>query len=130
MSSLSWRCAITALQQLLLDLQNTPDDRRVIVRSLWDWTDPPVDHYREFLTTAGELRAALTGTPIPDPVRKVTVTAAVLNVRSGAGTQYAIVGTLRAGEIVEIEDKPAANGYYRLTANNRVQGWISTQWVK
>lgn len=57
--------------------------------------------------------------------KKVEVTANVLNVRAGAGTNYAVIGGLRKGtqrELTEIQD-----GWGKI---NTPTGWISLEYVK
>lgn len=51
------------------------------------------------------------------------ITASVLNVRSGAGTSYAKVGSLRSGTVVDIL-ADVGNGWYQIEA-----GYISAEYV-
>ena len=71
-------------------------------------------------------------TPDPDPVPdKViatgTVNADSLNIRAGAGTDYAIVGSLTRGTRVEIYEIVAASGGTHWGRINK--GWISMDYV-
>jgi len=52
---------------------------------------------------------------------KVSITSGVLNVRSGAGTNYAVVSTLKANQTVTITEKKTVSG--------RVWGKTSKGWV-
>jgi len=54
-------------------------------------------------------------------------TASSLSVRSGAGTNYSILGSLKFGTKVVITGKP--NNFYRITYNGKT-GYISAQYVK
>lgn len=55
--------------------------------------------------------------------KSVKITASLLNVRSGAGTNYAIVGSLKNGSIVEVYDEK--DGWYKVQ-----NGWISKNYAK
>ncbi len=69
--------------------------------------------------------AAVPQTPAPaaDGGTYVQVTAAVLNVRSGPGTEYAVAGKLLAGNVVQVLGTEA-NGWYRLDT-----GYISPDYA-
>lgn len=56
-----------------------------------------------------------------------TVSADVLNVRSGSSTSHAIMGTLKFGASVEILS--TSNGWHKIKFNN-TQGYVSTDYVK
>lgn len=51
-----------------------------------------------------------------------------VNVRSGPGTGYAIVDTLHAGEVVEVEECNAANTWCRIT-HPGPDGWVSRSYL-
>lgn len=55
----------------------------------------------------------------------VTVTADVLNVRAGPGTQHPTVDQLNGGAVVEAE--PETSGGFHKLAENR---WVSSQFVR
>ncbi|WP_160724109.1 3D domain-containing protein [Bacillus sp. USDA818B3_A] len=55
------------------------------------------------------------------------VNATSLNVRSGAGTKYARIGTLRRGQAVSVK-KDLGNGWYQISYNGRT-GYVSKQFV-
>lgn len=55
------------------------------------------------------------------------VTASALNIRSGAGTGYAVVGKLYKGETVEILEKKTVNG---TTWGKCSKGWVSLDYVQ
>ena len=56
-----------------------------------------------------------------------SVTASVLNVRSGAGTDYAIIGQLVSGQIVNINEY-ISNGWLKISYNNK-DAYVSSQYV-
>ena len=58
--------------------------------------------------------------------RQGTVTADVLNVRSGAGTGYGKVGSLKKGASVTITGE--TNGWYAITAGS-VKGYVSAEYI-
>lgn len=64
--------------------------------------------------------SAITLSPATTTDKKVQVTASLLNIRSGPGTQYAQVGTLKKGTIVSIS---ATSGNWGKLTDGR--GWIS-----
>ena len=61
-------------------------------------------------------------TPVEGEARYCRITTASLNVRSGAGTGYSKVGTLRAGKVVEILAE--VNGWYKIES-----GYISAEYT-
>ena len=56
---------------------------------------------------------------------KVTASSS-LNIRSGAGTSYSIIGSLKTNDTVEILE--TLNGWYKIKYNNTV-GYVSSQYV-
>lgn len=60
-------------------------------------------------------------------VIKGTVTADVLNVRSGPGTGYNIIGSLKNGNIVEIVDE-SKGGWYGIMFNSGT-GYVSAEYI-
>lgn len=57
-----------------------------------------------------------------------TVTATNLNVRSGAGTNYSRIGSLRQGSAVQVIQK-LSNGWYKISYNGKT-GYVSGQYIK
>ena len=55
-----------------------------------------------------------------------TVTASVLNVRSGPGTGYSVIGKFYSGEVIQFEN--SGNGWYKVYYNG-VEGYISSNYV-
>jgi N-acetylmuramoyl-L-alanine amidase len=55
------------------------------------------------------------------------VTASALNIRSGTGTGYSVVGKLYKGETVEILEKKTVNG---TTWGRCSKGWVSLDYVQ
>lgn len=56
-----------------------------------------------------------------------TVSADVLNVRSGSSTSHSVIGTLKFGANVEILS--TSNGWHKIKFNN-TQGYVSTDYIK
>ncbi len=112
---------------------------RMVGGQLWfqtggfDWI--PAAHVA--LLTPSDLRgvelAGVSPTPEPEPepnpdnLPRGVVTATVLNVRSGPGTQFSVVDQLRYGAVVVIYAQQVVAGttWYRIGANRWVHGgWI------
>lgn len=55
------------------------------------------------------------------------VTASALNIRSGAGTNYSIVGKTYNGNTVEVLE--STNGWYKIKTSNGTTGWASAQYI-
>ncbi len=55
------------------------------------------------------------------------INTSVLNVRSGAGTNYAIIGKLYKGNSIDILS--SSNGWYKVKLSNGSTGWVSSQYV-
>jgi hypothetical protein len=62
-----------------------------------------------------------TATPIPKPV---VVASSPLNVRSGPGTAYPIVGALNVGEQAEILAKNPQSDWWQVTLPDGATGWV------
>ena len=62
-----------------------------------------------------------TATPIPKPM---VVASNALNVRSGPGTAYPIVGALNAGEQADILAKNPESDWWQVTLPNGQTGWV------
>ncbi len=56
-----------------------------------------------------------------------TVTATILNVRSGASTSYSVIGKLSKGEKVEILS--SSNGWYKIEYDNNKTGWSCDDYI-
>ena len=70
--------------------------------------------------------------PAPTGTFTATVTVATLNVREGPGTSFPSVGTLRAGEEVQILARNEENTWWLAccVADTGAQGWVSAQLVE
>ena len=60
----------------------------------------------------------------------VKVTASVLYIRKGAGTNYAIVGSIKKNECYTIVDEAKGEGATKWGKLKSGAGWISLDWVK
>ena len=65
-------------------------------------------------------------TPVEGKRGKITASPR-LNVRSGAGTNYSIVGKANYGEVVDLVEK--TNGWYKIKLSNGTVGWGSSQYI-
>lgn len=66
--------------------------------------------------------------PLPEPaLQTATVTAIVLNVRSGPGVQYGRIGTVRAGNSVAVLAK---SGLWLKIDFNGLDAWVHGDYVK
>ncbi len=64
-------------------------------------------------------------TPVPTAViPTIVVEAAVINVRSGPGTDYPAVGTLVAGQSCSIAARNQAATWWRVNCSTGVKGWV------
>lgn len=83
-------------------------------------------------STEGTLRTEQTH-PITEETIPTTLTGSVrlsvdaLNIRSGAGTNYSIVGRLMGGDAVTIHEQKNING---VTWGNIGYGWVSMQYIE
>ena len=62
-----------------------------------------------------------------EEVLKGTVTASVLNVRSGAGTDFDKIGSLKQGTVVNIVEN-CGNGWYEVSTD-AITGYVSAQYI-
>lgn len=67
--------------------------------------------------------ATATATETPTPAKQCTVTAEGLHIRSGAGVEYAVIGYLKAGDIVTVQNQRGA--WYDTGA-----GWIHSKYCE
>lgn len=58
---------------------------------------------------------------------KGTVTATILNIRSGPGTNYKVVSTIKKGSIVNITS--SKTGWYKISSGSK-SGWVSSKYIK
>ncbi len=57
---------------------------------------------------------------------KVTITGSAVNVRSGAGTNYDVIGAVYKGQVFPVLGKE--NGWYKISFNN-ASGYVSSEYV-
>jgi len=119
----------TNLERLKADLAAIPPHWRVLCWSGWDQPYPPAANFREYLFTAGELLAALTGQPIPDDP---TFTGKV-NASAGLRVRKAPVD----GEIVTILPnnteillyEQAESDFYKIAAGVHKGYWVAAAYI-
>lgn len=58
---------------------------------------------------------------------KGTVTASILNIRSGPGTNYKIVSTIKRGSTVSITSSKTS--WYKITSGSK-SGWVSSKYIR
>lgn len=68
-----------------------------------------------------------TSTPIQGKRGKIKANPR-LNIRSGAGTTYSVIGTANNGDIVELLEK-SSNGWYKIKLQNGTIGWGSSDYI-
>jgi len=85
----------------------------------------------EFSAAAAPAESAPAATPTPEPVYStptLIVQAALLNVRSGPGTDFTLLGTASQGTALPITGRPAtesgAEGWWQIDFGGQV-GWVS-----
>ena len=61
-----------------------------------------------------------------DPIGQATVTAGSLNVRSGPGTNYARIGGVNKGRVLDVYEEK--DGWLRILYNTQ-EGWVSKQYT-
>ena len=70
---------------------------------------------------------AAAATPVPATVAKFTVTEALVNVRTGPGTQYGLAGSVEANQTLDIQGKNAAGDWWQVCCANGQTVWIFGQ---
>ncbi|MEH7520328.1 MULTISPECIES: SH3 domain-containing protein [Priestia] len=73
------------------------------------------------------VQASGTGTTPPAESTTYTVTASTLNVRSGAGTSYASIGSVTKGQKLSVVSK--SGSWYKINYNGRT-GYVSSDYVQ
>ena len=63
-------------------------------------------------------------TPVPATVAKLTVTEALVNARTGPGTQYGLAGSAEANQTFDIKGKNAAGDWWQVCCVNGQTVWI------
>lgn len=59
-----------------------------------------------------------------------TITAAGLNVRSGPGTNYAVITKVAAGQTYPVQARNGASSWLQISLAGDQLGWVATQYVK
>ena len=83
-------------------------------------------------TTAAITTATKTKTPTPAPVTCIVQTgidAGNLNIRTGAGTSYAVIGLLREGQAVTRTDESPRGNWIQIKAGQKI-GWINSHYCQ
>lgn len=82
-------------------------------------------------TSTPTLAASPTPTATPQPGSPLAATTADLNVRSGPGTGYPVLGLLKAGQTAEITGRSADGRWWQIKFSGVAgeRGWLSAQYV-
>lgn len=67
---------------------------------------------------------SVAATPTPPPVAQLEVLVNTLNVRSGPGTAYAVIGQLKVGNQVAITGQDEGNGWLEICCVDGQSGWV------
>jgi PKD repeat protein/uncharacterized protein YraI len=83
------------------------------------------------LTPTATAAASPTPTATPQPGAPLATTVADLNVRSGPGMGYPLLGLLKAGQSTEITGRSADGGWWQIEFSGVAgeRGWLSAQYV-
>lgn len=115
----AWLCATYGIPRTRTGIRGHNEldpSRRSDPGSFFNWT------YYLQLVNGGS-------SPPPPPSPTLTaqqVNASTLSVRSGAGTSFSIIGSVRSGQIYVANS--TSNGWHRIYFDNR-QGWCSSQYL-
>lgn len=66
-----------------------------------------------------------TATATPTPIPDVVVNADTLNLRSGPGTDYDILGVLKEGDTLKVTGRDLAGDWLRVIASDGQEGWVT-----
>lgn len=80
----------------------------------------------DYVNMGGSTGTGAIGNPTPSN-GNATITTEALNIRTGAGTNYAVAGTLKMGDVVNILETVNAEG---MTWGRIDRGWISMTYVR
>ena len=84
-------------------------------------TDTPVP------PTPAPAEATPVPTDTPAPVARMTITNQVANVRSGPGTEYAVIGSVNQGMQFDVTGKNPAGDWFQFCCVNGEVGWMFSQ---
>jgi uncharacterized protein YraI len=87
----------------------------------------------ETATLTPTLTPILTATPTPPPAQAhLTVTAGALNVRSGPGTHYGVIGLLENGQTAEITGRSPDSQWWQISFPGVTDGhgWVAARYVE
>jgi hypothetical protein len=105
-----------------------PAEPIVIVPTPLPVTPPPTPTATRVMAD-GETSAALApvnNPPQPSPVEKPQLIApGSVNIRSGPGLTYEVIGSLKANAPMPIVGRTAAGGWWQINTPNEVLGWVS-----
>lgn len=68
--------------------------------------------------------------PAPPPVYTGVVTSYTLNVRTGPGFNYPVVGRLNQGQQVTLFGRDVSGAWFKIRLPNGAQGWAASQYIQ
>jgi hypothetical protein len=91
-----------------------------------------LEYYENTGGAVARLGWTTTGTePSPSPSGPVGwVTAALLNVRSGPGLNYGVIGTLSRGEEVRLLGRNGGGSWLKIETYGGFRGWVSARYIR
>ena len=87
------------------------------------WNKPASTPGRKSITRS-------TPTPTAQPPADAVVSSNTLNVRSGPGTNYPVVGALKKGDAVDIVGRSSDSKWAKLTLPKIAEAWVSVQYLQ
>ncbi len=83
---------------------------------------------REEVVTPEPVEVKPTPEPILPPLKIVSVTGSVVNIRSGPGTTNNVIAKVRRGDELEVRGETLS--WYNVKLSNGVEGWIYKKLVR
>lgn len=80
-------------------------------------------------TATGTVTTTTAGAPTAAPTPGLKVEADVINVRTGPGTSYGLVGTATIGQKFDIKGRTDDKTWYLICCVNGQQGWVNTEFT-
>ena len=110
--------------QLALPVQDLATATRII----------PTPTLRPSTTPTTTAAATITATPtitititsIPEAVTRVELTVGAANLRLGAGTEFAVIGVISAGEDIALLDTSLDTTWYKVRTVDGLEGWVGS----
>ena len=105
-----------------------------LLMSACSLTAPYAELYPNETATETKPTASQTVTASPRPALTSASTCIVradaLNLRIGAGTQYAVIHWLKAGEVLTRTNEPRRGAWMEVTTQDGARGWINSKYCE